>query len=110
MMPRMTRLITIVVLVLIAILALSFMPPPAQAPSEPLPPGRDTAVELLITENIQTLSPEPSVLGGTYYVTEVWAEGGTGVVSYEDGHVAHTADFTYTTDGNNTITSFVIRK
>jgi len=109
MMPRMTRLITIVVLVLIAILALSFMPPPAQAPSEPLP-GRDTAVELLITENIQTLSPEPSVLGGTYYVTEVWAEGGTGVVSYEDGHVAHTADFTYTTDGNNTITSFVIRK
>lgn len=68
-------------------------------------------IEEYVRENISALSPEPEVLGGTYYVTEIEAHGGAGTVSYEDGHVAHTADFSYEIDefGKITITSFVIR-
>lgn len=64
-----------------------------------------------ITENISSLSPEPEVLGGTYYVTDIQTENGTGVVSYEDGHNAYTADFTYSVsaEGALSVDSFVIR-
>ncbi len=64
-----------------------------------------------VSENIRTLSPEPEVLGGTFYVTSIQSGSGTGVVSYEDGHNAYTADFAYTIDASKavTITSFTIR-
>jgi hypothetical protein len=83
--------------------------------------GRVMSVEEYVRLNISELSPEKEVLGGTYYVTNIeldstsspQAHSGAGTVSYEDGHNAYTADFTYTTDAENgaiAITSFVIRK
>lgn len=67
-------------------------------------------VEEYVAENISALSPEPEVLGGTYFVTAIEAENGSGTVSYEDGHNAYTADFTYTQGASEiTIDSFVIR-
>lgn len=69
------------------------------------------AIEDYVSQNISTLSPEKEVLGGQFYVTAIEAEDGKGTVSYEDGHVAFTADFTYTTDieKGHTITSFSIK-
>lgn len=75
------------------------------------PQGDAGGVERYIAENISRLSPEPEVLGGTYYVTAIEAQNGSGTVSYEDGHNAYTADFTYTETGDGTVSvdSFVIR-
>jgi hypothetical protein len=75
-------------------------------------PGRIMAIEDYIKLNISQLSPEKEVLGGKFYVTSIHAQDGKGTVSYEDGHNAFTADFTYTTDieRGHTITSFIIKK
>lgn len=48
-----------------------------------------------VYKNISKLSPEKEVLGGTFYVTNITADSGVGTVSYEDGHNAFTADFSY---------------
>ena len=61
-----------------------------------------------ITTNISALSPIKEQLGGTFFVTTIQAADGAGVVKYEDGHNAYTADFTYEADGS--ITSFTIRE
>lgn len=69
-----------------------------------------TNIEAYVTENISRLSPEPEVLGGTYYVTAIEASASAGTVSYEDGHNAYTADFTYTQGPTGvSVDSFVIR-
>ncbi len=67
----------------------------------------DNYVKLYIGE----LSPVPEVLGGRFYVTSIETGDGKGVVSYEDGHNAYTADFTYTSSEETgvNVTSFVIR-
>lgn len=67
-------------------------------------------VEEHIRTNISTLSPEPAVLGGTFYVTNVtFAEESpanpeegqyVGRVEYEDGHIALIAQFTFLFDSN----------
>lgn len=69
-------------------------------------------IDDFVRANISRLSPEPEVLGGTYYVTSIEAQGGTGVVSYEDGHMAYTADFTYSVSpaGVPSVDSFTIRR
>ncbi|HEX5774531.1 MAG TPA: hypothetical protein VFY28_01035 [Candidatus Paceibacterota bacterium] len=76
-------------------------------------PASETQVSIedYVRTHISELSPEEAVLGGTFYVTAIEASNGTGVVSYEDGHIAFTADFTYetATDGMPAVTSFVIR-
>jgi hypothetical protein len=71
----------------------------------------DERTEAYVRENISSLSPEAEVLGGTFYVTEVEAKEGVGVVEYEDGHNAFTADFTYErgASGSPAITSFTVR-
>jgi hypothetical protein len=53
----------------------------------------------------------PEVLGGTFYVTAIEATDGSGTVSYEDGHNAYTADFTYSfrADGSVSVDSFTVR-
>ncbi len=75
------------------------------------PDGRMVSVETYVQQNISELSPLKEVLGGKYYVTEIHASNGRGIVHYEDGHVAHAADFTYTihSDVGITIDSFVVR-
>ena len=73
--------------------------------------GRYMDIESYVKNDISTLSPVKEQLGGTFYVTEIETKDGTGTVSYEDGHNAYTADFTYTVadDGKPTITNFTIR-
>ena len=77
-------------------------------PEVPVNETPKESIEEYVTKNISTLSTEPEQLGGTFYVTSIEAQDGSGVVSYEDGHNAYTADFIYTTDPLS-ITSFVIR-
>ncbi|MDQ3014548.1 MAG: hypothetical protein M3Q73_01645 [bacterium] len=72
----------------------------------------DADASAYIRANISKLSTEPEVLGGTFYVTNVVAASGRGVVGYEDGHNAYTADFTYerNAQGSVNITSFTVRR
>lgn len=81
------------------------------ASEEPVTVESVQPVEDYVRANISTLSPEPEVLGGTFYVTDVEARGGAGTVSYEDGHNAFTADFTYSVDASGivSVTSFTVR-
>jgi hypothetical protein len=77
------------------------------------PSGRAMSIEQYVSQNISELSPEKEVLGGTFYVTKIEANAGTGTVEYEDGHNAFVADFTYDIDpehGAITIKSFIVRK
>ncbi len=73
---------------------------------------RAMSVEEYIKANISELSPVKESLGGTFYVTEIEARAGAGIVSYEDGHSAYTADFTYSTDERGAIDmrSFKVRE
>lgn len=76
---------------------------------------RSVPIDEYVKRNIGGLSAEagyPEVLGGTFQVTHIESHGGAGTVSYEDGHNAYTADFTYATDkkGLVSVTSFTVRK
>jgi hypothetical protein len=80
--------------------------------SAPTQADVETAVGQYVREHITTLSPEPAVLGGTFYVTDVAYPGeGTAVVSYEDGHIALVADVTYayTPETGVLVRSFTVR-
>jgi len=51
------------------------------------------AIEDYLRQNIGRLSPEPAVLGGTFYVTSIiWQSDGSTLVEYEDGHIALKAE------------------
>jgi hypothetical protein len=69
------------------------------------------SIESYVAQNISSLSPEKEVLGGAFYVTDIRAADGAGVVAYEDGHNAYTADFTYTMSDTHgiDIISFEVR-
>lgn len=68
-------------------------------------------VTTYIKEHISDLSPVKAELGGTFYVTEVEASSGAGIVAYEDGHQAYVADFKYVfpKDSPVLIEEFVVR-
>lgn len=112
---RMKKSIAIPLVLVLAIaggLVYTFWPSAAEAPQ-----GKVQSIESYLTGHINELSTEPAVLGGTFYVTAVeltprGAGVGTGVVQYEDGHVAYTADFSYSADDFRgvEITNFVTRK
>lgn len=80
-------------------------------------PGSGTSEEetslasTYIRANISKLSPTPSVLGGTFYVTNItFPAKNIAVVNYEDGHIALTAEAHYTMEkGRVVIQSFVIK-
>lgn len=106
--------IIFLVIVLVAIGAAAYMWYPMLKPAsdvEQAPAGKLMSIEDYVSQNISALSPEKEVLGGKFFVTEIAAADGRGVVSYEDGHVAYTADFTYESDDRtgHEITSFIIR-
>ena len=68
------------------------------------------SVENHVRANISALSTVKEQVGGKFYVTNITAQNGTGNVSYDDGHNAYTADFTYVADISGvTITSFKVR-
>lgn len=103
-----------VVVLLVAVGAAAYMwyPNLTIAPDiEQAPAGKLMSIEDYVSQNISALSPEKEVLGGKFFVTEISAADGRGTVSYEDGHVAYIADFTYTSDDRtgHEITSFIIR-
>ncbi|MEX2436704.1 MAG: M14 family metallopeptidase [Candidatus Paceibacterota bacterium] len=57
---------------------------------------REAVIENYIRNNISELSSESEVLGGTFYVTNIqFNQDNSGLVEYEDGHIALVADFTY---------------
>src|SRR3989344_2008190 len=114
----MKRMIVTVVVPVIAVCAGAFVifllfSLTANAPTTE-PTGKVMSIESYVTQNISTLSPEKEVLGGTFYVTNIQVtprEGasGTGVVQYEDGHIALVADFSYeVNDRGITIKSFTV--
>ncbi len=76
-------------------------------------PGTTASVgiEEYVRAHISDLSPVDPVLGGTFMVTDVVAANGAGKVSYEDGHNAHTASFTYTISatGVPSVTNFTVQ-
>ncbi len=114
-MKRMKKTIAIPLIaaaIIIAGLGYAFWPQ-----SQEQPQGKVMSVESYVSQEINKLSPEPAVLGGTFQVTAVevtpTGEGvGTGIVSYEDGHVAYIADFSYSADDFRgvKISNFVIRQ
>lgn len=68
------------------------------------------SIENYVRTYISELSPVEEVLGGRFYVTDIKTGNGKGKVSYEDGHSAYIADFTYSNESNGAIRidSFVI--
>ncbi len=57
-----------------------------------------------LENNISELSPEPEVLGGTFYVVNVdFIDENQAIVEYEDGHIAFEAMFFFQIDGNRVI-------
>jgi hypothetical protein len=73
--------------------------------------GRYADVETYVRTNISNLSSVKEQLGGKFYVTSIETYGGAGTVSYEDGHNAYAADFTYhvTQEGQPVVDSFQVR-
>lgn len=107
----MNRLLIFLLIVLVALAGSILWSQRAEAPTgEPQPNGRVMDIKTYVRGNINSLSPEPAVLGGTFYVTDIDAADSRGTVSYEDGHIALTADFEYVMDEYGiTITSFEVR-
>lgn len=115
----MKRMLVTVIVPVIAVCAGAFilfllLTPTANAPTTE--PGKVMSIERYITQNISSLSPEKEVLGGKFYVTSIQltsgdGASGTGVVQYEDGHIALTADFSYDISDEKgiTIKSFIVR-
>lgn len=85
--------------------------PPAPQPATTTEPARYMDIDSYVKSNISGLSSIKEQLGGTFFVTKIESGDGKGVVEYEDGHNAYTADFTYTVaeDGKPSIDSFVLR-
>jgi hypothetical protein len=104
------------VLIFILILAIGYFAFQALERPDQQPQAGDPEVQnpdsvtSYISKNISALSPEKEVLGGTFYVTNITFDAGTGTVEYEDGHNAYTARFSYefSDTGRVSITSFEI--
>lgn len=83
-----------------------------RAPSQPqdAPTQNPDGVVAYVSRNIASLSPQKAVNGGTFYVTNITLDNGSGTVEYEDGHIALVADFTYAfaENGEVRVTSFEI--
>lgn len=67
--------------------------------------------ENFINENINALSPEPAVLGGSFYVTNIdWTYPNIALINYEDGHVAYHAEIqlSFNENGQVILDSFTL--
>ena len=69
------------------------------APKPIIPCGKteeEQVVENYLKKNISNISTEKEVLGGKFYITKIeWLKNNTGIVEYEDGHIALKASFEY---------------
>lgn len=115
-MNKNTFLVVLALIVIVIVGVYAYMEQASVAPStteEEPSAGRAMSIEQYVTNTISSLSPIKEQLGGTFYVTKIEADGGSGVVEYEDGHNAYVADFTYEIEpehGAITITSFTVRE
>lgn len=106
----MSKILTLILVLIIALAGLAYWYDHAEAPVQNPEDERIMDIETYVRENISQLSPEPAVMGGTFYVTEITTDGDSGTVWYEDGHIALIADFAYLVDKYGiTITSFEVR-
>ncbi len=106
----MQRILLAILVLIIAIAGLSYWYEHAEAPTQNPQDERIMDVQSYVRQNISQLSPEPAVMGGTFYVTDIKTDGTSGTVWYEDGHIALIADFTYLIDKYGiTITSFEVQ-
>ena len=98
-------LVPVIAVIAAVLLAIVLILPSLRAPSP-------ASIEAYVTLNISQLSTVSATMGGEFHVTSIQAENGTGVVEYEDGHNAYTADFTYQDEGKPAIhvTSFNVRQ
>lgn len=56
----------------------------------------ELAVEKYLKGNISDISPEKEVLGGKFYITKIdWIGNNSGIIEYEDGHIALKASFDF---------------
>lgn len=99
-------LISAIVIAVAILLVVFFVTPNIEFPYIETPNSENEVTDINYTENdqelfnnflrdnISAISPEPEVLGGTFYVTDInWENEREGVVSYEDGHIAFEAMF-----------------
>lgn len=57
---------------------------------------REELVTQYLRDNLTELSSEEAVLGGTFYPTRIeFVNDNSGLIDYEDGHIALTARFVY---------------
>jgi len=114
-------IIIAVILVAFAVLKFNQLTAPTQSGIKPEDASLDEQTlnnkHNLVSDYLKThigeLSPEPAVLGGTFYVTNVsWLDDDRAIVDYEDGHISLTARATYTLtpDQPLTITNFELIK
>lgn len=102
----MKKILIIISIVLVAGIAFHFLSGTQQSE-----PTRYMDIESYVKSDISSLSPTKESLGGTFYVTSIMIRGNQGTVSYEDGHNAYTADFSFEIDkkGKPAVTGFKIR-
>ncbi len=69
-------------------------------------------VEQYIRAHIAEIAPQQAVLGGTWYVTTIFVNPSTetGSVSYEDGHIMGSANFSYTRNGDQIVITAIHKK
>jgi hypothetical protein len=62
-------------------------------------------VETYLREHIATLAPDEAVLGGTWYVIKLTidVDKKTGIVTYEDGHIQGSAQFSYVINNDEVV-------
>jgi hypothetical protein len=94
------------------VLALIFFARTATAPVQTNTASTPIDITEYVKKHISELSPVHEQVGGKFFVTSVEAHGGAGTASYEDGHNAYTADFTYSANdkGAPHVDSFVVRQ
>ncbi len=68
-------------------------------------------VEKYIRDNIKDLAPEKAVLGGTWYAMNIHIDprSKTGTMGYEDGHIAGSASFSYTRNGETVEINSIVK-
>lgn len=105
-------LVPVIVVAAVALLVVIFVMPKVAAAPAPTGQGKLMSIESYVSQFISDLSPIQATMGGTFYTTDVQVNDGTGVVSYEDGHNAYVADFTYEAADQTGIyiTSFTVRQ
>ena len=101
-----------ITLLVIAVFVFTYSPQKEESTdTAPVATERYMDIESYVKTSISELSPIKEQVGGTFFVTKIETSNGAGVVEYEDGHNAYTADCTYTISGEGRpeVTSFIVR-